>query len=289
MNLQPLAVPLHDIVVADDAFVREAADAFEILRGRAPGFFGMAGRASEAAIVIGDKLAQDGIGPLQIAGLGEAEFTGEAVLQDAPEAFDAAFGLGSLRGDEGNSELRQGAAELSGLLMTGELFVERPVIVIASEDATAIAIEGDRDTVAAQEALEQAKIAFRGFRREELRREDFAGSIVLHAQGGEQRAAALEPVVRRAVQLYEFTFASRAKAALTMSGRAAFARRADAVGSEQAAHGLTAEGEALLLHELLVEMVIVETGVARACQGEDAVAVGLWGTEATGAAAADVC
>ena len=30
VNLQPAAVPLHDVVVADDAFVGEAADAFEI-------------------------------------------------------------------------------------------------------------------------------------------------------------------------------------------------------------------------------------------------------------------
>jgi len=49
------------------------------------------------------------------------------------------------------------------------------------------------------------------------------------------RAAALEPVVGRAVELNEFAFAGRAQAALTMSGRATFAWRADAVGTEQAA------------------------------------------------------
>ena len=36
-DLQAVPVPLHDVVVADDAFVRKAADAVEILRSRAPG------------------------------------------------------------------------------------------------------------------------------------------------------------------------------------------------------------------------------------------------------------
>src|SRR6185437_9118239 len=289
MDLQPLTIPLHDVVIADDAFVGEAADAFEILRSRAPSLLGIAGRAREAAIVIGDELSQHGVGRVEIARLGQAEFAGEAVLEHAPEAFDAAFGLGSLGGDEGDAELRESAAELSGLAPAGELFVERPAIVVAGEDAAAIAVKGDRDAVASQEALEQVKIALGGFRGEELRGEDFAGSIVLHAQGGEQRAAAFEPVVRRAVQLHEFTFAGRAQAALAMRGRAAFARRADAVGAEQTAQGFAAEREAFFFHELFVEMMIVETGVARARHGKDAVAIGLWDASAAGAAAADVC
>ena len=91
------------------------------------------------------------------------EFAGEAILEHAPEAFDAAFGLRRLRGDEGDSELLKSAAKLSRLAAAGELFVDRPVIVIAGEDAAVIAVEGERDAVAAQEALEQAKIALGGF------------------------------------------------------------------------------------------------------------------------------
>ena len=30
MNLQPAAVPLHNVIVADDAFVSEATDALEV-------------------------------------------------------------------------------------------------------------------------------------------------------------------------------------------------------------------------------------------------------------------
>ena len=57
-------------------------------------------------------------------GLGQAKFAGEAILQHAPEALDAAFGLRTLRGDEGDAELLQSATELSGLALAGELFVE---------------------------------------------------------------------------------------------------------------------------------------------------------------------
>jgi hypothetical protein len=126
----------------------------------------------------------------------------------------------------------ESAAELSGLAPAGKLFVDGPVVVIAGEDAAAIAVEGEGDAVAAQEALEKVEVALGGFRGEELSGKDFAGSVVLHAQSGEQRAAAFEPVVRGAVELHELALASRTQTALTMSGRAALARRADAVGTE---------------------------------------------------------
>ena len=143
-------------------------------------------------------------------------------MQHAPETFDAAFGLGRLRGDKSDAQLSQGAAELGGLALAGEFFLDGPVIVVANEDAAAIAVEGGGHAEAAEQALEQAKVAFGGFRGEELSGEDFAGSVVLHAQSGETRAAAFEPVVRRTVELHQFAFASDAQTALAMSGRATF-------------------------------------------------------------------
>jgi len=163
------------------------------------------------------------------------------------------------------------------------------VIVVAGEDAAAIAVEGDRDAVAAQEALEQAEIALGGFRGEELSGENFAGSVVLHAQSGEQRAAPFQPVVGGAVELHQLAFAGRAQTALAMSGRAAFAGRADAAGAEQPSQGFAAQREAFFFDELLLEMMIVEAGVARARQFQDALAYGLRRAPGTGAAAADVC
>jgi hypothetical protein len=117
MNLQPLAAPLHDVVVADDALVSEATDAIQIFRSRAPGLLCIAGSAREAAVVVGDEAAQDEVGGSRVRSLGQTKFAGEAILQHAPEALDAAFGLRSLCGDEGDAELFQSATELSGLAL----------------------------------------------------------------------------------------------------------------------------------------------------------------------------
>lgn len=209
-DLQTASVPLDDAVVADDAFMAERTDALEIGGSGAPGFGGLARRAREAAVVVGDEFAEDRIGRVDVARVGQTQFAAQAILQHAPETFDAAFGLGRLRGDEGDAELGEGAAELGRLALAGEFFLDGPVVVIADEDAAAIAVEGRGHTEAMEQAVEQAKVAFGGFRGEELGGKDFAGSIVLHAESGETRATTFQPIVRRTVQLHQFAFASDA-------------------------------------------------------------------------------
>ena len=144
----------------------------------------------------------------------------------------------------------ESATELSGLLTTSKLFCDGATVVIANEDAAAVAVEGGGGAETVEQAVERAEIAFGGFRRGRLGRKDFIGGIVLHAQGGEMRAAAFEPVVGGAIELDEFAFASRAQAALVKCG--------------QAAQGLAAEGETFLLDELLREMMIIEACVGGA-------------------------
>src|SRR5579863_537678 len=228
-DLEAAAFPLHDVVVADGAFMQETADAVEAVRRRSPSSFHLAGLFGEPAVVSDDEAAQHGVAGVEIVSASQAKFATQAILQHAPETLDAAFGLRAVGGDEGDAELFEGTAELSGLAFASELFVDRPVVVIADEDAAVIAVKSQRYTVAAQQLAKQAEIAEGGFRREELRGQDFAGGIVLHAEGGEPRAAALEPVVRAAIELHEFTEASGTQAALAMSGSAAFARRTQAV------------------------------------------------------------
>ena len=74
--------------------LRGQADAVQFRRSRAPVWGGVARGANEAAVVVGEEAAQDAVGGVEIASLGEAQFALQAVLQDAPEAFDAAFSLG---------------------------------------------------------------------------------------------------------------------------------------------------------------------------------------------------
>ena len=88
-----------------------------------------AGSTGEAAIVVGDERAQHGVGGVDVTRLGQAQFTVQAILQQAPEAFNAAFGLGRMGGDKGDAELLERAAELGGLALASELFCERPIHV----------------------------------------------------------------------------------------------------------------------------------------------------------------
>jgi hypothetical protein len=115
--------------------------------------------------------------------MGQAQFAAQTVLQHAPEAFDAAFGLGRLRSDEGGTKIRERATELRGLPLTRKFFLESPAVIVADEDTAAIAVEGGGNAEAAEQALQQVRIAFGGFRREELRGEDFAGSVVRISSG----------------------------------------------------------------------------------------------------------
>jgi len=288
-DLKAASIPLHDIIVADHAFVSEATDAFQVVGSLSPSFRGVARSAGEAAIVVGEEAAQDAVGGIQIVGLSQAEFAGETILKHAPEAFDAALGLGALSGDESDAELIQSAAELRGLLFAGEFFLNGPMAVVAHEDAAAIAIESEGDTEAAKQAMEQVEIACGGFREEKLSGEDFAGGVILHAEGGESGATALEPVVGRAIELDQFAFAGRAETALTMSGWAALARGAETFTAEQAAQGFAAEREALLLDQLFAEVMIVEAGIAGTRQGQNAGADARRQTAMAGTAAAGVC
>jgi hypothetical protein len=90
-DLEALALPLHDVVVADHAVVDEAADAVEVFRGRPPRGLHFTRTAGEAAVVVGEKEAQHGVGGIEIADLSQAKFAGEAILKYAPETFDTAL------------------------------------------------------------------------------------------------------------------------------------------------------------------------------------------------------
>ena len=59
-----------------------------------------------------------------------------------------------------------------------------------------IAVKGEGSAMAAQQLAKQREIAESAFGGKELGGQDFSGGVVLQAEGGEARAAALEPVMR---------------------------------------------------------------------------------------------
>src|ERR1700687_3277279 len=89
---------------------------------------------------------------------------------------------------------------------------------------TVMTVKGKGHAKTAQQLAKQAEIAESGFRREELRGQDFPGGVILHAESGELWAASFEPIVRAAVELHEFAEPRGAHAALAMSGSTALSR-----------------------------------------------------------------
>src|SRR6202030_2588821 len=106
--------PLHHIVVADRVMGMKAADAVQIFGSGTPSLFLSARGATEATVVVGQEATQDLVSGVQIGGTGQAEFAGEAILKGAPEAFDAALGLGTVGSNVGDAQLFQSAAKLRG-------------------------------------------------------------------------------------------------------------------------------------------------------------------------------
>src|SRR5882762_2666561 len=102
-NLEASAFPLHDVVVTNHALVHQAANTVEALRGGTPRGCPFARLPSKTAVVVGDELAQHGIGGVQVQGSGQTQFTAEAILQYAPQALDSTFSLRAVGGNEGHA------------------------------------------------------------------------------------------------------------------------------------------------------------------------------------------
>src|SRR5678810_969037 len=131
------------VIGADDALVAqaEAASEIEAARQGAEVAHRFGGGARETLVVVEAEPGQDRVGLLQGGGVDEAEFADQAVLTGAPDAFDAALGLGGVGGDLLDAELVESASELGGGLLAGELFGKGPAGILSLEDAVAITVE----------------------------------------------------------------------------------------------------------------------------------------------------
>src|ERR1035437_5007063 len=151
---------------------------------------------SDAVDVIGAEAGEPPIGLFQSGGLGQAKFADQTVLASAPDAFDAALGLGRVGGDLLNAEFLESASQLGRRLFSGELFGQRPVGIVALEDAVAVVVEAEGDAMRGDHGLQGAKIAERIFGFElEVSGQDLTGGVILKADERELGAAAFEPVV----------------------------------------------------------------------------------------------
>ena len=98
-QLYPAGAEADSVVVGDAARVPTAQPGGEIARGRAPGAPGVSGRPREARVEVSEEGGEKGIGRLERGDAAQTQLAHEAVLRGLPEALDAAFGLGGMRGD----------------------------------------------------------------------------------------------------------------------------------------------------------------------------------------------
>ena len=270
LELEQAAVEWEGVVVPDGPLVFEAADAFELVRGRRrpPS---RRGRVGEARIIAREKPVEHALRLGERAGLGEAEFTDEPILKGAKEAFDPAFPLRGGGGDPADAELLEGPADLRGfegpLQLRGQ--GERRA-GIAVKDPMPIGVGGGRDAIAADEAAEQAAIALRVLLRAEDASQDLSGGSIDGGMEDEPGAAVLEPGMVAAVHLDEQASLRHALPPATMAGRPTPAGAADPRGAEQALDGGAGHVQGFALREEFRELAIVAAGIGGARQPDEA-------------------
>jgi len=200
----------------------------------------------------------------------QAKFADQAVLAGAPETFDSALGLGRIGGDLLNAEFFESASEMGWSLLTGELFGDSPMGIVALEDAVAITIEAERHAVSGNHGAQGEQIADGVFGFElEVSREDLFGGVVLKTDQGELRTAAFEPVVRTGVGERHHAETWAGQASRTVLAGPAFLGRGQLGAAQDSADGLATDRKVLVGVELLTEMRIIEAQIFGAGQVQD--------------------
>jgi len=90
-DLKALAFPLDDVVVPDYVPMTEVTDAIKIFWSRTPSGGDLARLTGEAAVVVGGEPTQDSIGGVDVGGVGQAQFAGEAILEYAQRGSTLPF------------------------------------------------------------------------------------------------------------------------------------------------------------------------------------------------------
>ena len=251
-DLQVARPQAHRVVVGDGPPVLEAADGVQIegARDRTKGRRPLGCRTGEALIVARDVAREEGCGPGEVADAGEAELTDQAILEGAPDAFDATLRLRRRSGDPGDTQLPEGAPDLGGIGAAAQLFIQRKRRAFAAlEDAVPIRVDRDREAMGSHQVAEQQQVAGGILAFAEDGPQDLAGGVVDCMKQDERGAAGLQPGVMAAVHLDEEPGATHALPPLTVLGRAAAPRTAQAGRAEDAMDSRMREDEILALGE----------------------------------------
>lgn len=267
---QPIS-HLYGVVVGDRPPGFEAADRFERRRvgDKLPGGRGIRRTACEAGIVAREKAVHDALRVGKGARAGEAEFRDEAVLKGAKEPFYTTLGLRRLSCYPPNAQFRQRAADLRVIALALELLLQCGLHPRRrAKDAVAIGIDGPGDAIAAQELAEEEQIAVRVLLEPEDGPDDASGRIINGCEEDQAGSAVLQPGMVAAVHLDEEAGLRHPFAPAPMAGRASGAWAAKPGGAEQTLDRPARQLQAFVPHKHFREVMIVETGIGRAREGE---------------------
>jgi hypothetical protein len=272
-ELEEAPIERHCVIVLDGALVFEGANAVEVRarRRRLPRRLGVRGGLGEAGIVARKKSVEHALGLGERAGLGEAEFDHQAVLEGTEEALDAPFGLGRMGPDPADAELTEGPADLGLAGDAAELLLQgEREAGIRAKDAMAIGVDRAGEAIASGEAAEEEEVAVGILLRAEDAVEDLAGRIIDRAVQDEAGAPVLEPGVVAAVHLDQEARLWHALSPAAMPGWAPLTGAADTGRAEAPLDGGAREMEILAFRQELGEMAIVTPRVGGAGKGQEA-------------------
>ena len=153
-QLDPAGPEVDGVVAGHLARVAAAEDERELARGGTPGGRRVARGRVKRGFRSSRNSGRKALAPSGVVMSRRRSSLTQAILQGAPEAFDAAFGFGRAGGEVADAEVVQDAAEVGGVLGAPQLFGEAPVGVIADEDVDAIAVEGEGPPILGEHLLE---------------------------------------------------------------------------------------------------------------------------------------
>ena len=105
--------------------------------------------------------------------------------------------------DVADAELLEQAAEVGGMLGAVQLFLERPVAVVADQDIEAVAVDREGQAVLPEDLGEDDGVAMETLGRPEMRRQELRGGVIDGAQKGHGGPARREPLIRAAMNLHQ--------------------------------------------------------------------------------------
>ena len=268
-ELEEAPIDGEGVVLLDRASIFEAADRVEVGGGWPPRGGGLCGGAAEPGVVAGQKPGEHAGGVRECAGLGQAEFDHEAILEGAKEPFDPPLRLRGMGADPVDAQFVEGAADLGLPGGPAELVVEGERRVgIRAKDGMAISVQGGGEAIAAAEVPEQEEIAVDIFLEAENGGQHVAGGVINGGKEYEAGAAVLEPEMMTAIELDEQAGLRHAVPAAAVARGPAGAGTADAGFAQPALDRGPRKVNVFPLGQELGEMAIIAAAIAGAGQGE---------------------